>query len=416
MSSLLKFNPNYKLWLGCLILLFINYFISGISIILTAIVNLSIIIPLILYKVTDKYKPKLKIYIINLAVFLISVFVLLIFAELFLHIAKPGFLQLKWSITGDFNDFSARGFLNKTVFHKKAGVFRILGIGDSFAVNLRHLGKNYHNILNNKLADVYGPTKVEVINTGIAATGPGYYWNTLSEYGDLIKPDLVLVGFFLGNDFFELKFNKINIGLFIREPRDLQKRLWGYLRLKNFWLYQFITKKTTIMADFRKRDKEVKAGKVKHRGSFSKAKFLTIEKARLWFFEKHNRKALIKVWNRDSEVILNFKKWCDQRNLELVVAIFPDQLQVEPGLLKEILTTYNIPPDNVDLEYPNILLANYFKQHNIHYVDLLKQFQNKAKTKKLYLYRDTHWNEAGNELAANIIFDYLEKNMLVRSD
>ena len=47
---------------------------------------------------------------------------------------------------------------------------------------------------------------MEIVNAGMEAIGPGYYWHILSKYGDLFKPDLVMVGFFVGNDFEEADF------------------------------------------------------------------------------------------------------------------------------------------------------------------------------------------------------------------
>jgi len=56
---------------------------------------------------------------------------------------------------------------------------------------------------------------------------------------------------------------------------------------------------------------------------------------------------------------------------------------------------------------------NFCRTHNIHCLDMLGQFQEQGKTGMLYASRDTHWNEAGNRLAADLIFKYLEKNRLL---
>ena len=77
---------------------------------------------------------------------------------------------------------------------------------------------------------------MEIVNAGMEAMGPGYYWHILSKYGELFKPDLVLVGFFMGNDIEEAEFD-VFIGNFIKEPKDLIKRYSRYYQFKNLRLY-----------------------------------------------------------------------------------------------------------------------------------------------------------------------------------
>ena len=55
------------------------------------------------------------------------------------------------------------------------------------------------------------------------------------------------------------------------------------------------------------------------------------------------------------------------------------------------------------------LLRPFLEKKGINYIDLLPEFKKVTKTKQLYIYRDTHWNEAGNHLAADLIFPELLK-------
>ena len=108
------------------------------------------------------------------------------------------------------------------------------------------------------------------------------------------------------------------------------------------------------------------------------------------------------------------KDWCDRRKIKLVIAILPDQFQVDPELRKAIFAKYKrIKEKNIDLTQPDNLIVNFCRAQNIHCLDLLGQFQEQGKTRQLYTLRDTHWNEAGNRLAADLIFEYLEKNQLI---
>jgi len=61
-------------------------------------------------------------------------------------------------------------------------------------------------------------------------------------------------------------------------------------------------------------------------------------------------------------------------------------------------------------------VSSFCEQNRIHCLDLLAPFQQAGKSAKLYVLRDTHWNEAGNRLAADLIFQYLEGHKLIKTD
>jgi hypothetical protein len=125
---------------------------------------------------------------------------------------------------------------------------------------------------------------------------------------------------------------------------------------------------------------------------------------------------LQKEWHKCSDIILKIKNWCDRRKINLVITLLPDQFQVDQKVREAVLDKYkNITEKNLDLAQPDNLIMNFCRAHNIHCLDLLGQFQEQGKTRQLYTLRDTHWNEAGNRLAAELIFEYLEANHLVSS-
>jgi hypothetical protein len=131
-------------------------------------------------------------------------------------------------------------------------------------------------------------------------------------------------------------------------------------------------------------------------------------------FDKNNRALLSRQWRECSEVFLKMKDWCDRRKVTLLIAILPEQFQVDQELRKAVLTKYkHIAAENLDLGYPDNLIVNFCRTHNINCLDMLGPFQEQGKTRQLYMLRDSHWNEAGNRLAAELIFEYVEKNQLL---
>jgi hypothetical protein len=92
---------------------------------------------------------------------------------------------------------------------------------------------------------------------------------------------------------------------------------------------------------------------------------------------------------------------------KFIVGIYPDEFQVNGQLRSQIFENFGLEKDLYDIEFMQKLLAKYMEAHQIPYLDFLDAFRSRGKNEPLYLCRNTHWNQAGNELAANLIFQYL---------
>ena len=63
----------------------------------------------------------------------------------------------------------------------------------------------------------------------------------------------------------------------------------------------------------------------------------------------------------------------------------------------------NASPSDFDFTAPNRLLSAVLKQQNIEVLDLYDAFSVAAASTALYKPNDSHWNIAGNKLAAETI-------------
>ena len=390
-----------------IISLFYSYIIFGIYI-------LGLILVIIFrYKWAVFDIKKINIALKNIALSIVTIFILTIVGEIWLQLYPHRFTGIDGvDVVGEFSDYTSRGYLTEDIVNKKKDVVRILGLGDSFSVYLGDKKQNYNNFLQQKIIGS-GKGEVEIVNAGMEAMGPGYYWHVLNKFGDLFKPDLILVGFFVGNDFEEASFS-VYIGNFITEPKDLYKRYSEYDQFRHWRLYRLLKNKYTRYREAQLKEQEAKRQPSQQVGTFSQETFLEVEKQRSWIFDKNNWVLLNQQWRECSEIVLKMKDWCDRRKIKLVIAILPEQFQVDQALREAVLTKYkNIAEKNLDLSYPDNLIVNFCRTHNINCLDMLGQFQEQGKTRLLYTLRDSHWNEAGNRLAADLICEYLEKNQLL---
>lgn len=79
--------------------------------------------------------------------------------------------------------------------------------------------------------------------------------------------------------------------------------------------------------------------------------------------------------------------------------------------MKAIFEKYKLKPEDYDLKLAQNLLKGFLESRGIPYVDFLERFQAEGKKRDLYVFRNTRWNGAGNQLAADILFEDLSKRV-----
>lgn len=105
--------------------------------------------------------------------------------------------------------------------------------------------------------------------------------------------------------------------------------------------------------------------------------------------------------------IVRLKELCDRRNVKLAVVVIPDELQVNPALQAKVVKSLNVSPEEIDFTLPNNFLNEQFHASHIEHLDLLPAFSSTSAQVNLYRPNDTHWNIAGNKLAADLLVSYL---------
>ena len=120
-------------------------------------------------------------------------------------------------------------------------------------------------------------------------------------------------------------------------------------------------------------------------------------------YNKHIYNAYLIVFSE----LLRIKEICNENEISYTVFIIPTKEQVEPGKYKEVINYFKLDIDILDMKKPQRLIAEFFEENEIEYVDLLDSLVIASKNKDTYFDIDSHWNMYGNKIVADTVFDYI---------
>lgn len=345
-------------------------------------------------------KKYLRVLVNFILITLISLFLAELALRLYNHI-NPNYIFYSDSynrfrgkpFAKDYNfRLNSKGFKDLEFKKDKANAYRIIGLGDSFAYGVVPYEFNYLTILENHLNQKDKP--VEVLNMGIPGIGPEDYLALLVNEGLTLDPDLVIVSFFVGNDFQE------------GSEQSEKRKLYTYSYVASLIKYIF-----TIRPIFKDQIDDQEPVYNDNGPIFDYNSFLIMETSRSLIYMKKSREVFSKWLDDSLNHLKQINNICKENNIKLLVLIIPDEAQINPTLQSDIIKF--VSADNEwDFYHPSKILANRLLALNISHLDLYEDFLNGSKKKRLYKPNDSHWNIAGNALAAELLRDYIIQNYL----
>lgn len=306
---------------------------------------------------------------------------------------KPGgtgFYQL--GIPGNGN---SRGHRDVEVSLKKPhGTFRILALGDSFTVgtNVRQ-GEAWPKVLERRLRSAYGPN-IEVVNAGTGAWDPFQYAQYFEHYGYQFEPDLILIGFFVGNDTYEPSTKVVDLYTAINGQIITREAAANPAIKQTIFLYNHSHLARLLM----NRGPAPRSFYRKQCDDFSEH-YLAIAKSLLPSQLRYSAERREKAQNA-----LNQMNRIKERAgaVPIIIALFPDENQVNKQLQERLVDQSEIA--KYDFNMPQPMLIDMFRGMGLPAVDALPAFL--ADQRCLYM-NDGHWTPEGQELAADVIWKRL---------
>lgn len=290
------------------------------------------------------------------------------------------------------------------------GVARVFVVGDSFTAGW---GVPVERCFPERLAALTG---AEVINGGVDAFGTGQEWLLFRERGKQYKPDVLVVGFFVGNDFRDnvvhLKkhpwFRLDEKGTLaidnspVPAPRG---EVFDQLLKNNFASYHFLAFHLARLKSHLQESDRWYAKPYQWWRKRDKAQDAAQDKDEAFDFEDPWRKEPSREFQESVRVagaILDeLKKDCDACGAKLLVAVFPPRNSIDPTMWTDKPT--------LDRDAPMKAAVKMCEERGIACLDTTAPLRAKQDSgTQTYLTSEGkqigfHWNAAGHEVVASAL-------------
>ncbi len=285
---------------------------------------------------------------------------------------------------------------------RKREQFRILVVGDSFTFGHGCTAEEtYVSVLERALAGACGDREVEVINAGYAACNyPDTYYLYVKKIGLELEPDLVIVGFFIGNDVD--RQGKSPHRWVEVDPEGLPLRIAGTSAHveDGYWVANRTAGRYRVPVI---RDSHLAQAFL---GAVSRV--CRREAGRVIVYnELMYRETYLERTEAAADVVQRLfsamKMSVEERGARLVIVMIPTLEQVCP----KIVFGDSGVDSGLDLLKPQREFARFFGEQGIDYVDLLPTLREFAPEEGLYYPGDHHWTVRGNEVVGARIASWL---------
>ncbi len=293
--------------------------------------------------------------------------------------------------------------------------FRVLGLGDSFAFGF---GVEEPECYLSRLEQMTAERGVEVINAGHSGMGPDNEALLLEADGPWLRPDLVLVGIYVGNDMWNVLSGPHRATVVegrLRSTPGILERWHRPVRagrilpamlpavpasealpvpfrtlLHRSHLYRLLSSRYAALRARRERG-----------GAGGAAQPLSAVDDQAVFL-RDQPPEFRAGWTQVCSWLARMASWCNAHGARLALLLIPTADQVYPERWATSRARFGLRDDEIDLGQPQRILLDCGRQHGLAAIDLLPALRKAAAGPgpPLYYRSDPHWTPRGHEVAA----------------
>ena len=138
---------------------------------------------------------------------------------------------------------------------------------------------------------------------------------------------------------------------------------------------------------------------------------------RFWIFQTPRPKEAEKAWKLIEALLDRMGTGIRSRKSALCVFYIPYKAAIYTDEIEAAKRRYDFGDRELDLDKPGEDLRDICEKLSIPFIDATERFRKRAavlaeRGERLYHVHDGHWNIEGNDLAASILVEYIESNVL----
>ena len=312
---------------------------------------------------------------------------------------------------GSIGRTNASGFRDRErAVERTSPAPRIVALGDSFTWGA---GITYDDIFVTLIEQQLQSQQpgTEVINLGASGFQPDEYLSVLKWQGLQYRPDLVLLNFYIGNDFLPSEGADIVVaglrwkvhinGNWVHDHFSWDQ--WYLFHDLNY-AYKVIQARLRHSTGTDQGIWDIKPGRpqsVAKGPTFTgwSPEYLRTVQSRGDQYLKETTLAFEYRWNKTRITLEETHRLLQSRHVPWVLVLIPAEEQVDGELRKLYLESIQIPQDQLNLEKPQQVLHDWAQSHGVPVIDLTETFRSEVARARLFLANDFHWNEAGHAVA-----------------
>ncbi len=301
------------------------------------------------------------------------------------------------------------GMRDREVPPKEAGVYRILVNGDSWTFGPGvEIGQTFPKVLEARLNAAFPDRRFEVFNAGVEGYGTDQELLLLRRHIDEIKPDLVLLEFYPGNDVsdnlagdrFRVEGGKLAANTAYLDNK-VGWRMLSYELKKAFYVYGWFSDRLYVAV--RVLTEWLGMHPALRLQGFSKQDILL----------RKSPEYVERGWRLTEALVGEFKKETEVHGARLVVLVLPDVIEYDETRWNELKEKFGLREADFDLEKSSASARTVCERQSLTCLDLLQALRRQNVRQSATLPADGHFNAAGHELVARELAVFLaDQNLL----
>jgi hypothetical protein len=321
--------------------------------------------------------------------------------EVFLTELIPGFVGREREREFDVEVRLNAGGYRQADFSPLAEGRRIVAVGDSFTFGHGVEGEEaYPRVLERLLAE--RGERAQVVNAGVPGRWVDEYYLELRERSLALAPDLVVLGFFVGNDIdgedarthvwrerdehggpLRIDVDDVRVEEGYRVQK-VKKPRWSLPVVRDSHLAQL------VIDAARSFGAEIGTPRLKEEDVFRPT------------YSPETEEALSRV----EDLLVAIRDVCREHGADLLVVIIPMRQQVYPAERRG--------HEDLDWDKPQRLVEDFLTRNGVAWLDLRPALVAASSGPPLYFAIDSHWTPRGHEVAAEAIAEHVSTRRLLR--